>query len=215
MWHRDRQKKILSNYPEIKRLMVPYFNTFYIGFFIVIIQLFIGNILANSSYSLVEGIILLNIFFTLQHLVIMVIHEVTHNIVFRNIKYNKLFLLYLNIPLILPFSLLYKRFHLVHHSLLNKVSDPDIPLDLEMKYIKNRIIRFLWAFFYTLFYAIRPITKNRKIYKDDIINYIWQVVIVSVLYKVVGKYGIIIMLINTLFLACGIYLILTNPSVLL
>jgi sphingolipid 4-desaturase/C4-monooxygenase len=205
MWHLERRKKIISEYPEIKSLMAPYFNTFYIGFFVVIIQIYLGSILANKSYNFIKGLILFNIFFTLHHLLIMVIHEVTHNIVFRNIKYNKLFLLYLNIPLILPFSLLYKRFHLVHHSLLNKVSDPDIPIDLEMKYIKNRIIRFFWAFFYTLFYAIRPFIKNRKIYKDDIINYICQVVIVSILYKVVGKYGIILMLTNSLFLACGIH----------
>ncbi len=56
------------------------------------------------------------------------IHECTHNLVFRSPTANKIAAIVANGPLVLPAALSFRKYHVLHHRHLGELdSDADLP----------------------------------------------------------------------------------------
>ena len=43
------------------------------------------------------------------------VHEITHNLAFRGVRPNRLFAIFANLPIGVPFAMMFKRYHIEHH----------------------------------------------------------------------------------------------------
>lgn len=43
------------------------------------------------------------------------VHEITHNLAFRGVKANRLFAIVANLPIGVPFAMMFKKYHIEHH----------------------------------------------------------------------------------------------------
>lgn len=50
------------------------------------------------------------------------IHDITHNLVFKSGKANRLLAIWANLPIGLPFAMMFKRYHDEHHRVSSEVS---------------------------------------------------------------------------------------------
>lgn len=43
------------------------------------------------------------------------VHEITHNLAFRGVRANRLFAILTNLPIGVPFAMMFKKYHIEHH----------------------------------------------------------------------------------------------------
>ncbi|KAG9090313.1 hypothetical protein FS749_000651, partial [Ceratobasidium sp. UAMH 11750] len=76
---------------------------------------------------------------TANHNISLAIHEITHNLAFRGVKANKLFAMFANLPIGIPYAITFKRYHIEHHKHLGEdgIDSTDLPSRLEMICLQN------------------------------------------------------------------------------
>lgn len=81
-----------------------------------------------------------------------------------------------NLPLVLPMSAGFKRYHSDHHRYLgHNVHDVDVPTETEAKLFCTTFGKLCWVFLQPFFYYLRPPFKNPKdISNHEIINIVIQ-----------------------------------------
>ncbi|XP_069464741.1 sphingolipid delta(4)-desaturase DES1 [Ambystoma mexicanum] len=175
--HADRRREILAKYPEIKTLMKPDFNLIWIATFMVLTQLTAFYLVKDLEWKWL-------LFWTyafgscISHSMTLAIHEISHNSAFGNNRpiWNRCFGMFANLPIGLPYSVSFKRYHMDHHRYLGGDGiDVDIPTDFEGWFFCTRFRKLIWIILQPLFYAIRPLCINPKpISRLEIINLIVQ-----------------------------------------
>jgi sphingolipid 4-desaturase/C4-monooxygenase len=104
----------------------------------------------------------------------MALHELSHNLGFKYIPYNKYFASYVaNLPIAIPAAASCKRYHLDHHRYQGvDTVDVDIPTVFEGTFIQNyTVCKLFFVIFQLCFYAIRPMFVNpKKITSGEIYN---------------------------------------------
>jgi sphingolipid delta-4 desaturase len=160
--HASRCKEILAAHPEIKKLFGydPYMRYQVIA--IVALQLTLAFFMRDKPW----GQFLLVAYViggTCNHFLFLAVHELTHNLGFKNMIHNKLFAIFTTIPVALPlFS--FKSYHMDHHRYHGVDGiDASNPTALEGKIFVNAFAKFLFVFFQLLFFGIRPILVNPKV----------------------------------------------------
>lgn len=94
---------------------------------------------------------------TFQANLFLAIHEISHNLAFKELKYNRLLAMFCNLPLVVPYSYTFKPFHMAHHRFQGDHHvDTDIPTGWEAKMTSNPLGKFVWLFFQIFAYALRP-----------------------------------------------------------
>lgn len=157
--HATRRKLILSKHPEIKDLMGvdPYFKWTVVG--AVCVQLVAFAVLSQVSNPFL--VFLASYFFVgvINHSMMLAVHEIAHGQAFgpNAVLKNKLFGMFANLPLGIPMSISFKKYHLKHHRYQgDEVIDTDIPCDLEAKLFTNTFLKFIWVILQPFFYTLRP-----------------------------------------------------------
>lgn len=157
--HATRRKEMLAKYPQMKKLFGhdPQFK--WIAAFLVIVQLFSLFIIKDISWPM---LVLIAYFFggVLNHSLMLAIHEVAHGMAFGPSRpmANKIFGIFLNLPIPFPFSITFKYYHLEHHRYQgDEKRDTDIPTYLEAQLFSGTFGKFIWVCFQPLFYALRPL----------------------------------------------------------
>lgn len=106
----------IEKYPEIKQLMGPDWLMSVQVFISVLIQITIGILIRNSSWSLIcfLGYVVGG---TINHSLSLAMHELTHNLAFGHSRpwSNRLLGFLANLPLGVPASITFKKYHLDHH----------------------------------------------------------------------------------------------------
>ncbi len=155
--HIERCKQIIQKYPEIKRLMGRNFNTFWYTLGIVSMQLFIAFLLRDLAWYWVLATAWLIGAFA-NHALFVLIHEYTHNMVFKNRIANLWGGILCDIPNGFPSSAGFRKYHLKHHAFQGHYDlDADIPSRWEAKMIGNGFIgKALWLLFFPVFQGLRP-----------------------------------------------------------
>ncbi|EQB78561.1 sphingolipid delta(4)-desaturase DES1 [Camelus ferus] len=130
------------------------------------------------------------------------IHEISHNNAFGHYKsiWNRWFGIFANLPIGVPYSISFKRYHMDHHRYLGGDGiDVDIPTDFEGWFFCTAFRKFIWVILQPLFYAFRPLFINPKpISYLEIINTVIQITFDVVIYYVLGIKSLIYMLAGTL-----------------
>eukprot|EP00039_Didymoeca_costata_P018958 m.335700 g.335700 ORF g.335700 m.335700 type:complete len:353 (+) comp17656_c0_seq1:50-1108(+) len=161
--HCTRRKLIMEAHPEVKTLMGPCPLTKWKVIGTVIFQAIAAYNLRNASWPVL-------LFFTyvvsgtLNHMMTLAIHELSHNLGFKERRYNRYLALLANVPMGLPAAISFKRYHLEHHKYQGEhIVDVDIPSEIEGKLFQSRIGKFIWLILQPLFYSCRPLVLNPKV----------------------------------------------------
>src|SRR4051812_32498377 len=179
--HFERRKKIMSAHPAVRMLFGydPKLKFAVIG--LVLLQL--GTALVVGKLSTVWFLLITYIVgATAAHALFLAIHELSHGLAFRKLERNDWLALIANIPLVFPYAMSFKTYHLQHHWEQGKDGvDVDIPMVWEAKLFRGRIGKLIWALNQILFYAFRPILVHPiKLEKWHFMNIAFQLVAMAV-----------------------------------
>ena len=95
---------------------------------------------------------------TLSQNIFLANHELCHNHVFETPLQNRIYSLILNIPIGIPYSSFFGKYHLMHHTHEGVyMKDMDLPSNWEIQFIGNNTFRkSVWLLCQIIAYAIRP-----------------------------------------------------------
>lgn len=186
--HASRRKEILAKYPEIKKLYGHDPMTKYVTTGLVILQVCCASQMETASW--------ITFFFTAyfiggtsNHMLMLANHELSHNLCFRKMSHNRLFGLFANLPLGVPSSVSFKRYHMDHHRYQGEDGiDVDVPTVAEGRFFNSTFKKFFFVVFQVLFYAFRPLVVNPK--KPTVwegINVVIQISFDYLIYRIFGS----------------------------
>lgn len=156
--HTIRRKLILKKYPQITQLCGPEPLTKYIIFGVVSLQLATAYYLRNTPFLSWKFFLLSYIIgATANQNVFLAIHELSHNLAFKKPLHNKLYSIFTNIPIGIPYSASFQPYHQLHHKYLgDELLDTDVPTRYEAIILSNILGKAFFATCQILFYALRP-----------------------------------------------------------
>ncbi|KHN83266.1 Sphingolipid delta(4)-desaturase/C4-hydroxylase DES2 [Toxocara canis] len=177
--HMSRRQQIVTKYPKVKELfgIDPSFK--YVVTANVLIQTLACFLLKDSDWAL---IILQAYFFggVINHGMTLAIHDISHNVVYGNQRplANRLFGIFANLPIGVPISVSFKKYHVEHHRYLGEEAlDTDVPTDLEGRLFTTPMRKFIWLILQPFFYAFRPLIIYRKAPTDlELLNAVVQII---------------------------------------
>jgi len=92
------------------------------------------------------------------------LHELSHGLGFKKFKHNTYFGIFANLPLTIPISVSFRRYHLEHHRYQGEdLIDSDVPSSWELAVFQSAPMKFLWILLNPAFYAIRPLFVVPKV----------------------------------------------------
>jgi len=155
--HIQRTKDIIRKYPEIKKLMGRHPNTFFYAFFIVALQICIAYILRDQAWWMVL-IAAYCVGAFANHGLFVLIHEFTHNMVFKSKIANLWGGIMCDLPNAFPSSAAFRKYHLKHHAFQGHYDiDADLASKWEAKLIGSNFLgKSFWLLLFPLFQALRP-----------------------------------------------------------
>ncbi|KIV80075.1 hypothetical protein PV11_07602 [Exophiala sideris] len=156
--HRTRRQAIIKSHKEVLQLCGPEPLTKYLVFAVVLLQVTCAALLRNSSiFSWPFFLTAYIIGATANQNLFLAIHEISHNLAFRKPIYNRLFAIFANLSIGVPYSAGFRQYHLTHHKSLGVDGvDTDLPTALEAVFFDSVLGKAFFCTFQLLFYAIRP-----------------------------------------------------------
>ncbi|KAK9463908.1 fatty acid desaturase-domain-containing protein [Lipomyces oligophaga] len=156
--HRTRRMQIIKAHPEVTKLCGHEPLTKYVITGVVCLQVLCAYLLRNSSFFSLQFLLTVYIIgATANQNVFLCIHELSHNLGFKKPIHNRLFAIFANLPIGIPYGASFRPYHLIHHKHLGDVSlDTDLPTSLEALVLQNVAGKAFFATFQIFFYAIRP-----------------------------------------------------------
>uniref|UniRef100_A0A0E0K2V0 Sphingolipid delta(4)-desaturase DES1-like n=1 Tax=Oryza punctata TaxID=4537 RepID=A0A0E0K2V0_ORYPU len=160
--HASRRREILAKHPQIKELFGPDPLAFLKIAAVVSLQLWTATFLRDASWV---KILTVAYFFGsfLNHNLFLAIHELSHNLAFTTPSYNRWLGIFANLPIGVPMSITFQKYHLEHHRFQGVDGiDMDIPSQAEAHAVKNTLSKSVWVVFQLFFYALRPLFLKPK-----------------------------------------------------
>lgn len=154
--HRNRTKEILQHHPEIRALIGKNPKTLVYTAAIVAFQIALAYLLREQSWWLIVAVAYFAGAFA-NHALFVMIHESSHNLIFKKRIPNILTGILANLPLLFPSAVSFQKYHLKHHAFQGVYElDADLPHHWEAKLIGNSFIgKALWLLFYPVFQGLR------------------------------------------------------------
>lgn len=203
--HFQRRKDILASHPEVKKLYGLDHLMKYKVVGLVAFQLISAPYIADLAWywyfpiAYVFGA-------SVSHTIFLAIHELSHDVAFKKKTHNHWLALIANIPIIAPYAMSFRTYHLKHHWEQGDLNnDTDLPTQLEAKVFRGFFGKILWATNQIIFYAIRPMFVHTiRLEKWHYINIVFQLAAVALYWYFVG-FGAVLYLLFSLFLAGSLH----------
>lgn len=205
--HATRRKLILEKYPQIKKLFGYDPNFKYVAIAMVLAQFIMLFVMKDRSWPMV---LLVAYCFggVINHSLALAIHEIAHNLAFGHARpmANRLFGFFCNLPLGVPMSISFKKYHLEHHRYQgDEVIDTDLPTLIEAKLFDTTFGKFCWVVLQPFFYMVRPLVVNPKApNRMEFINLVIQLTFDAIVVYFFGWRVLWYLIIGTL-LAMGLH----------
>jgi sphingolipid delta-4 desaturase len=155
--HKERTREILKTHPEVRNLISRNPYSFLIIIAVSSFQIAAAFLLAGRPWWLA----LLSAWFIgafANHTLFVLIHECSHNLIFKSRTANRIASILCDLPMSIPTAISFRSYHLKHHSFQgNYILDADLSSRWEAKLIGSNFIgKTLWFLFFPLFQALRP-----------------------------------------------------------
>ncbi|KAK6455984.1 fatty acid desaturase [Scheffersomyces xylosifermentans] len=176
--HVLRRKQILAKYPEVAKLTGYETKTKWYVTAVVLLQFAVAYYLRETPILSWKFIALAYVIgATSNQAIFLAIHELSHNLLFKKPIHNKLFAIFTNIPIGVPYSASFQPYHQLHHKFMgDRYLDTDLPTQYEGIFLSNVLGKVFFAIFQIFFYALRPmfITQIKFTY-IHLLNIIFQI----------------------------------------
>ncbi|KAK4113475.1 sphingolipid delta4-desaturase [Canariomyces notabilis] len=161
--HRTRRLAIIKAHPEVTKLCGPEPLTKYVVAGVVALQVLLAHLLRDTPFWSWKFWAVAYVFgATSNQNLFLAIHEISHNLAFRSPLANRLFAVFANLPIGVPYSASFRPYHLTHHKSLGVDGlDTDLPTALEAVFLDSILGKAFFCTFQIFFYAIRPMTVYR------------------------------------------------------
>ncbi len=200
--HGGRGRSIILNHPEIRDLVGKNPVTFWITLGIVLVQTALAAALHTSPWWLIV-LVAVTVGAFANHALWVVIHEVTHNLIFKTPGANTLVGILANLPHGAPTSVFFQRYHMKHHAFLGTYDfDADIPSRWEQKLFgRSALGKACWMFVFSIIQALRPVRLRvlKPIDRWVVINVVAQVIYDGALLYFWGPKALAYMFISLMF----------------
>ncbi len=205
--HTQRRKDIIKHYPEVKVLFGPYPLSALLIIGLVALQWTVAWLLCDQPWYVILPVAYLA-GAVLNHGLYVLMHEATHNLIFAIPALNKLAGLSCDFALIVPSAMSFRKYHLLHHQHLNKITmDPDVVSQFEGRLIGHGPLRkSLWLALLSVSQALRPLKVPGQSFVDPWVftNIALQLGVSYGLWLSVGWGGLMYLLLSTFF-ALGLH----------
>ncbi|XP_050678301.1 sphingolipid delta(4)-desaturase DES1 [Leptidea sinapis] len=205
--HASRRKIILEKYPEIKKLYGYDPNFKWVVTAMVLTQFFMLKIVPQMSWSVLT-LVAYCFGGVINHSLMLAIHEIAHSLAFGHNRplHNKLFGFFANLPIGIPISISFKKYHLEHHRYQgDEKIDVDLPTLLEAKLFCTTGGKLVWLFFQPFFYSLRPlVVRPKPMTPMEATNLIIQLTFDAIVLKLFGWKALAYLLIGSV-LSMGIH----------
>jgi len=183
--HASRKRVIIKDHPEVNDFMGHEPRTKYIVAVLVSAQLALG-VWASRSLTWWQFVLVAWwVGGTINHALMLAVHEISHNLAFRSPTLNYLLSYVANIPIGLPYAAAFRGYHLEHHKRQgHDYVDTDVPSDLETRFFRADcpVRKFFFLVFQVFFYAVRPMAiRYQKPTPQHLVNW-------AVQFSAVGAY---------------------------
>jgi sphingolipid delta-4 desaturase len=160
--HAERRREMLRKYPQIKQLYGPCPRTKYVCGALVALQLSAAYALASAPWWLVV-LMAYAVGGVINQALLLAIHELSHNLAFRRPWQNRLFALFVNLPVGVPVAETFRYYHLLHHMHQGEAGlDTDLPTEGEARFLSSPLRKALWLSVQGFAYALRPLFVHPK-----------------------------------------------------
>ena len=205
VWHDVRRKQMLKLYPEIKELY-GYDHLAAAYCTCTVLLQCAGAYLVKDLPFFPLIILTYSVSGTINHSLVLALHEVSHNNFFATSSISKWFALFANLPVGFPMAVTFKRYHNEHHwGLAVEGVDADLPTRAEALLFGSPIGRAFWIFLQPFFYALRPVIVHPKtISFDEIVNWVTCIFFDCCIFMTCGINGVIYLLAGSI-LGMGIH----------
>jgi sphingolipid 4-desaturase/C4-monooxygenase len=202
--HFSRTRDIIKKHPEVKQLNGKNPMTAVIALLCVLSQVSIAYLL--TTYNQPWWVVALTAYFVgafINHVVVVIIHEASHYLLFENRGLNVAFGLIVNLPAIIPSFISFQKYHLKHHAYQGiHETDTDMPEPWEAKLVGNSaIMKAIWLACFPILQIMRVVRVKDVAPFDGwtALNWATQLAFVATVYYFLGSYAILYMFLSFYF----------------
>jgi sphingolipid delta-4 desaturase len=165
--HIARAKEIFTAHPQVKALMRPNRWTALWALGLVVVQMTAAWAVGGLHWLWIPVAAYLFGAFA-NHALYVLIHECTHNLVFRRPAWNNLLGIWCDFALAMPGAMAFRKYHLMHHQFLGHVDDdPDVVSETEARLVGNAAWRkAAWVALLGISQALRPMKIASRRFVD-------------------------------------------------
>lgn len=205
--HLERTRALLKAHPEVRSLFGPLASTAWWVVGIVAVQIIAAILLRHAPWW---AVLLLAYGFGAfaDHALWTLIHDCTHNLVFRRARYNAILQMVANLPIVFPAAISFRKYHLLHHRYQGDLElDADLASPTEARWVGNsRFRKALWLLTFFAWQAAR-VPRLKRIRMWDgwyAANWAIQVAFVAALGWYAGWTGVLYVTLSSIF-AIGLH----------
>ena len=199
--HKTRRQAVIKAHREVLQLCGPEPLTIPLVAIVVCLQTAVACLLRDTPIlSWTFFLTAYVIGATANQNLFLAIHEISHNLAFRDAWKNRFFAIFANLPIGVPYSAGFRQYHLTHHKSLGVDGvDTDLPTAFEAVFLDSILGKAFFCTFQLLFYAIRPM----MVYKIPF-NYVHycniatQIVFDIIIIKTMGGRALFYLLLSSL-----------------
>lgn len=205
--HGDRTREIIQKHPELRKLIGRNPGSFLFITAIVALQIGIAVLLSSQPWWL--GVLVAYVLGAFaNHGLFVMIHECSHDLLFKKRFLNRLSAILADIPNVIPSATSFRRYHLKHHSFQGVYDlDADLPSRWEARLVGTSPLgKALWLLVFPIFQALRP-PRLREIKFSSIWTWINVLVVFStnfLILTVLGPKALVYLLLSLVF-AIGLH----------
>lgn len=204
--HHVRVRQILKEHPEMRELVGKNPYTIFLIVGLVSAQVAISYLVSDAAWWVVIlAAYLVGAF--ISHALWVMIHESSHNLIFKGKFPNMLAGMIANLPHIFASSASFQKYHLKHHAYQGEHDlDADLPDFWEAKLISNNPLnKMLWFLFFPLFQITRTARLNIELFdRWVVLNWVIQLTFDAAIIFFLGPKAFVFML-AAFFFSVGLH----------